>query len=68
MSIKISNLRNVTVKINRGELCRLILACTLLANDSDFQSKGFRVGELWRDLHDKLEEQLKEHDKLHREE
>lgn len=68
MSIKISNLRNVTVKINRGELCRLILACTLLANDSDMESSGFRQGELWRDLHDKLEEQLNRHDQAYREE
>lgn len=66
--IIIPNQRNVTIKITRGELCRLMLACTTLANDSDFQSTGFRVGEHWRELHDKLEEQLKEHDKLHREE
>lgn len=68
MNIKISNLRNVTVKITRGELCRLILACTSLANDSDMESSGFRQGELWRDLHDKLEEQLNRHDQAYREE
>lgn len=66
--ILIPNQRNVTVKITRGELCRLMLACTTLANDSDMESSGFRQGELWRDLHDKLEEQLNRHDKAYREE
>lgn len=66
--ILIPNQRNVTVKITRGELCRLMLACTTLANDSDMDGSGFKPGDRWRDLHDKLEEQLNKHDELYREE
>lgn len=60
--ILIPNQRNVTVKITRGELCKLIIACSMIGDDCpDTRSQ-------WKNLHDKLKEQLDDHDKIYREE
>lgn len=45
------NNKIVTVKITRGELVDLMIACTVIGNAQD-------TGEKWKRLHDKLHEQL----------
>ena len=60
----VPNQRNMTVKITRGELCRLLLACSTVANSFE----GADAKETWKNLHDKLAEQLAEHDKMYMEE
>ncbi len=62
--ILIPNQRNVTIKITRGELCRLLIACATIANSFE----GADAKEYWKNLHSKLEEQLKKNDNLYREE
>lgn len=46
--IEMINHKTVTVKLTRGELCRLLIATTSLS----------REGESWKQLHDKLRNQL----------
>ena len=53
----IPNQHNVTVKITRGELCRLLVVCCELSRES----------ESWKALHEKLAEQLDKHDKAYKE-
>ena len=55
----IPNQRNVMIKITRGELCRLLIACTTIADSFE----GDDAKQTWKNLHDKLAEQLLEHDK-----
>lgn len=57
--ILIPNQRNVNIKITRGELCRLIIACSMIGDDCP----DTRV--YWKNLHDKLKEQLDDHDKIY---
>lgn len=59
----IPNQRNMTVKITRGELCRLLIACATVANSFE----GSDAKQTWKDLHDKLAEQLKKHDEIYME-
>lgn len=47
--IKTINDKTVTVKITRGELCRLMLLCT---------TASLVEGKQWKELHDKLQDQL----------
>lgn len=53
-------MKNVVLKITRSELCNLIIACTsvqhYLTNGSETSMKK------WKDLHDKLQEQLDKFD------
>lgn len=51
--IKTINDKTVTVKLTRGELCRLLVATASLSRESDS----------WKRLHDKLREQLDAFDK-----
>ena len=62
--IIVPNQRNVNIKITRGELCRLLIACATIANSFE----GADAKEYWENLHYKLKEQLDEHDKIYREE
>lgn len=57
------NQRNVTIKITRGELCRLLTACSALIAAPELGNC-----DTWKALHDKLAEQLNKHDQLYREE
>ena len=50
--IKTTNDKTVTVKLTRGELCRLLILIT-----------GVGEGESWKRLHDKLRDQLDAFDK-----
>ena len=50
--IKTTNDKTVTVKLTRGELCRLLILIT-----------GIGEGESWKRLHDKLRDQLEAFDK-----
>lgn len=50
--IKTTNAKTVTVKLTRGELCRLLILIT-----------GIGEGESWERLHDKLRDQLEAFDK-----
>lgn len=52
--IKTINDKTVTVKITRGELCRLMLLCT---------TASLVDGKQWKELHDKLKDQLEAFDK-----
>ena len=48
------NLKTVTLKLKRIEICDLLLACTLISAESN--------AEKWDKLHDKLEQILIEFD------
>ena len=50
------NLKTVSLKLKRIEVCDLMLACTVLSDNNENTKK-------WNDLHDKLQEILKEFDK-----
>jgi hypothetical protein len=50
------NLKTVSLKLKRIEVCDLLLACTALSDATDNAKK-------WSDLHDKLQEILNEFDK-----
>lgn len=53
---------NMTLRITRGEVIDLMVACLLFSDEleADFQSH-----EKWDQLHEKLERQLLEFDKKH---
>ena len=50
--IKATNDKTVTLKVTRGEVCRLLVILTAAGS-----------GESWKLLHDKIKEQLREFDK-----
>lgn len=49
------NLKTVSLKLKRIEVCDLMLACTVLSDATENTKK-------WNDLHDKLSKILKEYD------
>lgn len=51
------NEKTVTLKLKRIEVCNLLIACTALSEGKN--------REHWKELHDKLEEILKEFDEKH---
>lgn len=53
------NARTVTVKIKRGELCDLLMACTAI--DCNTEEENTK----WADLHDKLKKIIDEFDETH---
>lgn len=55
------NSRKMSLEVNRGEACDLLLACTLVAFSSE------RAGKKWMTLHDKLLRQLEESDNENKE-
>jgi hypothetical protein len=55
-----SDFFTLTLKISRLELCDLLIATTSVANALE---KDGHTAKKWRDLHDKLEEQLNAFDK-----
>lgn len=57
-----TNHRTMQVKLTRGEVARLMLICTMLANDPN---NGEENKANWRSTHDKLQEQLNAWDKAH---
>ena len=52
-----TNEKTVNVKMTRGELCRLLIALTCIAQDTKQQT--------WNELHDKLISQLEAFDEAH---
>ena len=64
-----------TLNLTRGEICKLMLACTEIWLEMDEEMKSAECDEyrkdhvlpesikMWRELHDKLESQLDEQDK-----
>ena len=57
-----NNQKTVTVKITRGELIDLLIACWA-ASDYSQEPRPNK----WNRLHDKLDEQLKQYDTKHKE-
>lgn len=55
MSYKSYNERTVTLKLERREVCRLQMACTLVSQIKDSSPE-------WKELHDKIHDQLFEYD------
>ena len=55
MSYKSYNERTVTLKLERREVCRLQMACTLVSQIKDSSPE-------WKELHDKIYDQLFEFD------
>ena len=51
------NEKTVTLKLKRIEVCDLLLACSLIADDSNAKK--------WNALHDKLKEILDDFDEKH---
>lgn len=49
------NQRTMEITLKRIDVCDLLIACTVISNNSD--------SEKWRELHDKLAAQLDEFDK-----
>lgn len=48
---------NITINVNRQELCRLMMACTYAGFSCNDESK-----KSWEDLHDKLKKTLTDFD------
>lgn len=48
--MKTLNQKTITVKLSRGDVCELMIACAWAARDGD--------GEKWKKLHDILREQV----------
>lgn len=70
-------MKEMNLKMSRSEVCKLMLACTNTMIDVQNQMMGTEDREkahrlentmnMWRKLHDKLEEQLDAFDKAHAE-
>ena len=56
MSYKSYNERTVILKLERREVCRLQMACTLVSQIKDSSPE-------WKELHNKIKEQLADHDR-----
>lgn len=51
MSYKSYNERTITLKLERRDVCRLLIACTIVSQIRDSSP-------VWKELHDKIQEQL----------
>ena len=53
--MKPDNAKIMTIKLQRREVCRLMMACTLVSQIRDSSPE-------WKELHDKIMEQLHDYD------